>query len=58
MGTPKPEFEDAHIHDVDTSEWIAWTPLLLGIVVFGLFPNLIFSVTNGAAEQITRAFSG
>ncbi len=58
MGTPKPEFEDAHIHDVDTSEWIAWTPLLLGIVVFGLFPNLIFSVTNGASEQITRAFSG
>ena len=28
MGTPKPEFEDAHIHDVHVPEWIAWTPLL------------------------------
>jgi len=58
MGTPKPEFEDAHIHDVYVSEWIAWTPLLLGIVVFGLLPNLIFSLTNGPAEAITRAFRG
>ena len=58
MGTPKPEFEDAHIHDVHTSEWIAWTPLILSIVVFGLFPNLIFSITDGAASSITRAFSG
>jgi NADH-quinone oxidoreductase subunit M len=58
MGTPKPEFEDAHIHDVHGSEWVAWTPLLLGIVVFGIFPNLIFSITNDAATSITRAFSG
>jgi NADH-quinone oxidoreductase subunit M len=58
MGTPKPEFEDAHIHDVHRPEWVAWTPLLLGIVVFGLFPNLIFSITNDAASSITRAFSG
>ncbi|MBM3658581.1 MAG: NADH-quinone oxidoreductase subunit M [Actinobacteria bacterium] len=58
MGEPKPEFEDAHIHDVHVDEWIAWTPLLIGIVVFGLFPNLIFSITDGAASSITRAFSG
>jgi NADH-quinone oxidoreductase subunit M len=58
MGTPKPEFEDAHIDDVHAPEWIAWTPLLVGIVVFGLFPNLIFSITNDAASSITRAFSG
>ena len=50
MGTPKPEFEHEHIHDVHGPEWIAWTPLLLGIVVFGLFPNLIFSITDGAAD--------
>ena len=58
MGTPKAEFEDAHIHDVYPSEWIAWTPLLIGIVVFGLLPNLIFSLTNGPAQLITRAFKG
>jgi NADH:ubiquinone oxidoreductase subunit 4 (subunit M) len=41
---------------VHVPEWIAWTPLLLGIVVFGLFPNLIFSVTNDAAVHLTKAF--
>jgi len=56
MGTPKPEFEHEHIHDVHAPEWIAWTPLILGIVVFGLFPNLIFSITDGAATHLTRAF--
>jgi NADH-quinone oxidoreductase subunit M len=58
MGTPKPEFADAHIHDVHVPEWIAWTPLLVGIAAFGLFPNLIFSVTNDAVVQVTRAFAG
>ena len=29
FGEPKPEFADAHIHDVHVLEWIAWTPLLL-----------------------------
>ena len=58
MGTPKEEFEHAHLHDVSTSEWIAWLPLILGTVVFGLFPNLIFSITNGAAEHVTKVFGG
>jgi NADH-quinone oxidoreductase subunit M len=56
MGTPKPEFEHEHIHDVHVPEWIAWTPLILAIVVFGIFPDLIFSVTNDAATHLTRAF--
>jgi hypothetical protein len=25
-------------------------------VVFGLFPNLIFSITDGAAQHLTKAF--
>ena len=57
FGTPKPEFEDAHIHDVGTAEWIAWTPMLLGIVVLGVYPNLLFSLTNPAVEHVTRVFT-
>jgi len=49
-------FEHEHIHDVHVPEWIAWTPLILAIVAFGLFPNLIFSITDGAATHLTRAF--
>ena len=58
MGTPKPEFEDAHIHDVHVPEWVAWAPLLAIIVVFGIFPDLIFSVTNDAATPIAKLFAG
>ena len=32
-------------------EWIAWVPLLLGIVVIGFYPNFIFHVTDGGVQQ-------
>jgi NADH-quinone oxidoreductase subunit M len=54
FGVPKPEFADAHIHDLHVPEWIAWTPLLILIVVLGVYPHLIFRVTDGA---ITTALS-
>jgi NADH-quinone oxidoreductase subunit M len=55
FGEPKSEFAEAHIHDVSTIEWIAWTPMLLGILVLGIYPNIVFSVTDGA---VTRLFGG
>jgi NADH-quinone oxidoreductase subunit M len=62
FGEPKPEFADAHIHDVSPIEWIAWTPLLLLIVVLGVYPDVIFSLTDPGATHIanlvTRAVGG
>jgi NADH-quinone oxidoreductase subunit M len=52
FGTPKPEFEHSHIHDVHVPEWIAWTPLLLLIVALGIYPDLVFRVSDGAAVSI------
>jgi NADH-quinone oxidoreductase subunit M len=57
MGQPKPEFEHAHIHDVHLPEWIAWTPLLLLIVVLGVYPDFIFRVSDGAATNIAQGIS-
>jgi len=57
FGRPKPEFADAHIHDVSTFEWIAWTPILLLIVLLGILPNIIFSVTDPAVLRIMAPFS-
>ena len=52
MGEPKAEFaDDPNITDVSTTEWIAWSPLLLGIVLFGVAPGLIFEVTDPAVVQ-------
>jgi NADH-quinone oxidoreductase subunit M len=36
-------------------EWIAWTPMLLLIVALGVYPNIIFRVTDGT---VTRLFGG
>jgi NADH-quinone oxidoreductase subunit M len=57
FGTPKPEFEHAHIHDVNTFEWIAWTPILVLILVLGVYPNLLFDMTDGAVTELTRAMA-
>jgi NADH-quinone oxidoreductase subunit M len=49
FGVPTEEYaHDPHLHDVTVPEWIAWLPMLLGIVVLGFFPNLVFKVTDPA----------
>ena len=54
MGTPAVEFEHAHIHDVHVPEWVAWVPMLLLIVALGVYPHLVFRVTDGAVQQATH----
>jgi NADH-quinone oxidoreductase subunit M len=44
------------IHDVTIFEWIAWTPMLIAIVVFGVYPQLMFKVIDPAVEQLTAVF--
>jgi NADH-quinone oxidoreductase subunit M len=58
FGNPKDEFADAHIHDVHMPEYLAWTPLLLLIVALGVFPALVFDVTNDAVRTVVAAFGG
>jgi NADH-quinone oxidoreductase subunit M len=62
FGEPKAEFANAHIHDVSVIEWIAWAPLLVLIVVLGVYPDLLFSLTNDRVSltvlHLTRALGG
>jgi NADH-quinone oxidoreductase subunit M len=46
FGTPTEEFADADIHDVSMPEWVAWVPMLVLILVIGIYPNLVFHVTD------------
>ena len=60
FGTVKDEFvDDPNIHDVNSPEWIAWTPMLALILVLGVYPNLLFTVTDASvvnvAQQIAAA---
>ncbi|MBK9179653.1 MAG: NADH-quinone oxidoreductase subunit M [Acidimicrobiales bacterium] len=55
FGRPREEFSHEAIADVKVPEWIAWTPLLLLIVVLGIYPNLLFKVTDDAVGVALRA---
>ncbi len=58
FGEQKDEWKGHHFDDVLPSEWIAWIPFLAGIVIFGLFPRLMFNVTDPAVHVLTKAFGG
>jgi NADH-quinone oxidoreductase subunit M len=58
FGQQKEEWEGHHFDDVVKTEWIAWTPFLAAIVIFGLWPKLMFSVTDPAVHVLTKAFGG
>ena len=40
------------IHDVGLTEWIAWSPFLIAIVVFGVYPQLMFKIFDPAVIQM------
>jgi NADH:ubiquinone oxidoreductase subunit 4 (subunit M) len=45
--------------DVDTAEWLAWAPLVIGTLVIGIFPKLVFGATNDAVVTLLHnAFGG
>ena len=63
FGEPTAEFAPGHghdedIHDVNKFEWIAWTPLLIAIVLFGVYPQLMFKVLDPAVGVTLKAFGG
>ena len=53
--------DDAHhsdIHDVTAYVWVAWTPLLIAIVLFGVMPNLLFKLIDPAVAAIVTQIGG
>jgi NADH-quinone oxidoreductase subunit M len=62
FGTPTEQFEGDDIPDVTVPEWIAWTPMLVLILVLGIFPNIVFRVTDdqmaSVAQSIAAAVGG
>jgi len=56
FGRPSEEFEDdPNIHDMTIFEWVAWTPLLILIVLFGFVPGLMFDVMNDPITAVSDA---
>ena len=56
FGTPTDEFkDDPHIRDILPTEYLAWVPMLILIVLFGFAPGLMFHVTNDAVGLVAAA---
>jgi NADH-quinone oxidoreductase subunit M len=62
FGVPTEEFEDEAIPDVQVPEWIAWVPMLVLILVIGVYPNVVFRVTDdqltSVAQMVASAVGG
>jgi NADH-quinone oxidoreductase subunit M len=58
FGEPNEEFAGHHISDMHLAEYLAWTPMIVGILVLGVYPNILFRVTDGAVGNLLVAFGG
>ncbi|MBL8777823.1 MAG: NADH-quinone oxidoreductase subunit M [Acidimicrobiales bacterium] len=56
FGTPKAEWEGHDIPDANAYELVAWTPMIILMIVLGVYPNLVFEVTDGAVGRALSAF--
>jgi NADH-quinone oxidoreductase subunit M len=58
MGTLPDKWREAGLPDVVAVEWVSWTPLLIATVALGVFPRLLFGITQEPVEALVRLFGG
>ena len=58
MGAIPDRWGEHHLVDVHTVEWVSWTPLLVLILALGVFPRLIFGVSQEAVGGIIGLLGG
>jgi NADH-quinone oxidoreductase subunit M len=52
MGTLPDHWREAGLRDVLAVEWVSWAPLLALILVLGLYPRLVFGITDEAVSGL------
>ncbi|HVL82264.1 MAG TPA: NADH-quinone oxidoreductase subunit M [Actinomycetota bacterium] len=58
LGNVPDEWEGHSFKDVTPLEWLAWAPLLVLILVVGVYPRLLLDVTSDAVGRIAQLFGG
>ena len=56
FGPPSEHVKSVEVHDATLAEYLAWAPLIVLIVVFGIFPSLVFDITGPAVSEVTAVF--
>jgi NADH-quinone oxidoreductase subunit M len=57
FGTPNDEFADETMADVQLPEWIAWAPMLVLILAIGVYPNIVFRVSDGQLSSLAQSIA-
>ncbi|MGH2724039.1 MAG: complex I subunit 4 family protein [Actinomycetota bacterium] len=56
LGTVPELWRDRPLLDVTPIEYVSWAPLLVGIVLLGVFPRIVFGVTDEAVTALSAMF--
>jgi NADH-quinone oxidoreductase subunit M len=56
LGTVPERWRDKDLIDVDRVEYMAWAPLLVGILLLGVAPALVLGMTNDAVASLSGLF--
>jgi NADH-quinone oxidoreductase subunit M len=54
LGVVPERWKEHPFRDILAVEWVAWAPLLVGIVALGLYPRLVFGTTSEAVTGLLR----
>ncbi|HYU59068.1 MAG TPA: NADH-quinone oxidoreductase subunit M [Actinomycetota bacterium] len=57
LGTVPGRWQAKVFPDVLAIEWLSWAPLLVGTLLLGVFPRLVFGVTNEAVSNLVGLFT-
>jgi NADH-quinone oxidoreductase subunit M len=58
MGRLPDRWRDTALADVTTVEWVSWVPLLIAMVVLGVYPRLLLGVSEESVSSLMRLFTG
>jgi NADH-quinone oxidoreductase subunit M len=58
MGTVPEKWAEEPFPDVVAVEWVSWVPLLVAVVALGVFPRLVFGVSDGPVDALMHLFGG
>ncbi|HJR86239.1 MAG TPA: NADH-quinone oxidoreductase subunit M [Acidimicrobiia bacterium] len=58
LGEPSAEWDQHEFHDVDRFEIAAWVPLIILIVLVGIYPRLVLGATNDSVVSMVETAFG
>jgi NADH-quinone oxidoreductase subunit M len=56
LGTVPDQWREKPLNDVNRIEYVSWAPLLVGILLLGVFPGLLLGVTSEAVGALAGLF--